>query len=135
VYIYIYIYIFIYIYCYLYIDTYIYVYTYIYIYIYMCVYIYIYQCDTDTHVGGAVNTQALVVETIHLRDLTALVVAASQCDTVRIAHLKRNLLQYIHVDRTKHPRTYAHTHTHAYTQTQTHGQKKMLSQLQKHPNP
>ena len=96
----------------------------------MCVYIYIYYCNTDTHVGGAVNAQALVVETIHLRDLTALVVAASQCDTVRIAHLKRNLLQYMHVDRTKHPWTHAHTHkrrqmdrkrcVHSYKNIHTH---------------
>ena len=42
------------------------------------------------HVGVAVLAQALVVEAVHLCDLTRLVVAAQYCDAIFVAHLERD---------------------------------------------
>lgn len=38
-------------------------------------------------------TQTLIIEAVHLRDLTALVIAAEKRDTRRIAHLQRQQQQ------------------------------------------
>lgn len=40
------------------------------------------------HVGVAVFPQALVVEAVHLRDLSALVVPSEDCDALSVAYLK-----------------------------------------------
>ncbi len=47
--------------------------------------------DTQSAYVGSIPSifsQALVVEAIHLRDLSTFVVASDECDAVRIAHLQ-----------------------------------------------
>lgn len=45
-------------------------------------------CEVLPHVGIAVFPQALVVEAVHLRDLSALVVPSEDCDALPVAYLK-----------------------------------------------
>lgn len=45
-------------------------------------------CAVPPDIDGAVLSQALVVETIHLSDLSALVVASNQSDSLRVPHLE-----------------------------------------------
>jgi len=40
------------------------------------------------HIGIAVLPQALVIEAVHLRDLSALVVPAQDCDALAVADLR-----------------------------------------------
>lgn len=44
-------------------------------------------CTISPHVDRAILAQALVVEAIHLRDLSALMVASDESDAVGISHL------------------------------------------------
>jgi hypothetical protein len=45
------------------------------------------------HVGRPVLAQALIVESVHLRDLSALVVAADESDSLRVPDLQREQQQ------------------------------------------
>ena len=45
-------------------------------------------CAVAPHVDGAVLAKTFIVETVHLSDLSRLVIASDESDTFRVAHLK-----------------------------------------------